>query len=335
MKVFLTGGTGYLGGALRAALLAAGHQVTVLARRPPDDPADPRLEWLQGDLAEGPPPADVLHRHRAVIHAAACVKSWAPDRSVFDRVNVEAWDALLAACHRVGVQKVLHTSSFMSLGPSPTPEPMTEGDRAVRTSFRNDYERTKYLADEVTDRWLARGAPVVTLYPGVIFGPGARTDGNLIGKMIWMIARRRFPGLIGPGTQVWNLAYLPDVVQGHLQALERAVPGRSYILGGENVELNRLIREIQGRLGRRGTIPHLPFGLAEALGGWLERRAVRSGRAPLLTRGVASVYRCHWSYDSNAARRDLGYSPTPLGEALDATVAWAAGVRDWDGADHV
>ncbi len=329
MKVFLTGGTGYLGSALRSALLAAGHQVTVLARRPPETTPDPRLEWCQGDLAEGPPPAEILHRHRAVIHSAACVRTWAADPSIFDRVNVQAWDELVATCVRVGVQKVIHTSSFMSLGPSPTAAPITEADRAERSTFRNDYERTKYLADQVTDRWLAKGAPIVTLYPGVIFGPGERTAGNLVGKMIWMIARRRFPGLIGQGGQVWNFAYLPDVARGHLLALDRAVPGRSYILGGENIALNSLVAGVQRRLGRRGGVPHLPIGLAEALGGFLERRAAGTGRAPDLTRGVAAVYRCHWSYDTSAAKRDLGYDPTPFDPALDATVEWAAGVRSW------
>lgn len=329
MKVFLTGGTGYLGRALLQGLLDAGHQVTVYARRPPAAPPDPRLEWLAGDLREGPPPAEVLHRHRAILHAAALVKSWVRDRSEFDRVNVAAWDELLAVASRVGVQKVLHTSSFISLGPSADGTPLRESDRAERTGFRTDYERTKYLADQVTDRWIARGTPVVTLYPGVIFGPGARTDGNLVGKLIWMVARGRFPGLIGSGDRIWNLAYLPDVVAGHCRALERALPGRSYILGGENVPLRTLLEDVHRLLGRPMSRRRIPQGAAEALGSLLERFAPLTGRAPDLTRGVAQVYRCHWSYDSGAAERDLGYRRTEFLPALETTVRWAEGLEAW------
>ena len=331
MKVFLTGGTGYLGGALRAALLEAGHQVTVWARRDPAGEKDSREEWIRGDLRDGPPPVDLLMRHRAVIHAAALVKTWAPDPSEFDRINVDAWDKLLSASTRAGVQKIIHTSSFISLGPSSGPEPLREGDRRLRHDFRTDYERTKYLADQVTDRWIARGAPVVTVYPGVIFGPGSCSDGNLVGKVIWMLARGRFPGIIGSGKQVWNLAYLPDVARGHCLALQRGLAGSSFILGGENVALGDLVARVARLLGRSSRVPHIPVAVAEWLGGVMEMRARRTGVAPDLTRGVAAVYRQHWSYDSSLAEATIGYRRTPFALALDATVQWARELKEWKG----
>jgi NAD+-dependent farnesol dehydrogenase len=331
MKVFLTGGTGYLGGALRAALLEAGHQVTVWARRDPEGEKDSREEWIRGDLRDGPPPVDLLMRHRAVVHAAALVKTWAPDPSEFDRINVDAWDKLLSAATRAGVQKIIHTSSFISLGPSSGPEPLQEGDRRPRHDFRTDYERTKYLADQVTDRWIARGAPVVTVYPGVIFGPGSCGDGNLVGKMIWMLARGKFPGIIGSGKQVWNLAYLPDVARGHCLALQRGLAGSSFILGGENIALGDLVGRVARLLGRSSRIPHIPVAVAEWLGGVMEKRARRTGVAPDLTRGVAAVYRQHWSYNSALAEATLGYRRTPFALALDATVQWARELKEWNG----
>jgi NAD+-dependent farnesol dehydrogenase len=329
MKVFVTGGTGYLGRSLLAALLEAGHQVTALARRPPEGGGNDRLQWVQGDLRDGPPPAELLSRHRAVVHAAAMVRAWAPDPGEFDRVNVQAWDALLGAAARAGVQKIVHTSSFISLGPSPGPEPLRETDRGPRSDFRTDYERTKYLADEVTDRWIARGTPVVTLYPGVIYGPGACSDGNLVGKMVWMMARGRFPGIFGSGKQVWNLAYLPDVARGHCLALERGLPGSSFILGGENVTLDDLVARTEQLLGRSAKVRHIPVGVASWLGRIMEWRAGHTGRAPDLTRGVAAVYRHNWSYDSSAAEKSLGYRRTPFSEALAATVQWARELRQW------
>ncbi|MCA9730246.1 MAG: NAD-dependent epimerase/dehydratase family protein, partial [Candidatus Eisenbacteria bacterium] len=159
MKIFLTGGTGYLGTALLAGLLEAGHEVSVLTRNPRDEGGDARLRWIAGDLLDGPPDPAILHQHSVVLHAAAMVKTWARDRSTFDRVNIEAYDRLLADCYRLGVTKVIHTSSFLSIGPSPTAAPIGENDRKPRRRYYTDYERTKHLADDVTETWSAKGLP--------------------------------------------------------------------------------------------------------------------------------------------------------------------------------
>lgn len=331
MKILLTGATGYLGESLLRGLLEAGHQVTALSRRPPKSET-PRLAWIQHDLAAGAPPEDLIHQHRVVLHAAALVKTWVRDRSEFDRINVEAYEQLLARCHHLGVSKVLVTSSFLSLGPSPTATPISEQDRHPRRTFLTDYERTKHLADQVTDRWSAKGLPISTLYPTVLYGAGGTTDGNLVGKMIYWIKTGVFPGIFGNGEQVWNYAYLPDVVRGHVLALDRALPGQRYVLGGENLSLNDVVGRIYTALGRRGRPRHLPVGLAEFLGGCLERWAELSGQTPELTRGVASVYRHHWSYSSETAERALGYGRTSFDDGLAKTVEWVRTLRKWGSA---
>lgn len=332
MKLFVTGGTGYLGTALLQGLVDAGHQVTVLTRRPPEVSPSPRVTWLQGDLAEGPPAEEVLHQHRMVIHAAALVKTWVRDRSLFDRVNVEAHDRLLERCYRLGVSKVIVTSSFLSLGPSPTAAPIDETAHRRRDHFLTDYERTKHLADEITDRWIEKGLPIVTLYPTVLYGPGSATDGNLVGKMAYWIRKGIFPGIIGRGDQVWDYAYLPDVVRGHLLAMERGLPGERYILGGHLKRQDELVRRLYQELRPGGRPMRLPVGLAEALGGWMERWAEWTGQTPELTRGVAGVYRHHYAYDSSKAERGLGYTRTPFDDAMAALVGWARGLRRWGGA---
>jgi NAD+-dependent farnesol dehydrogenase len=333
MKIFLTGGTGYLGGALLRALLEEGHEVTVFSRRVRDEGAQARLRWVRGDLARELPPDSCLLQSRAVIHSAALVKSWARDRGEFDRVNVQAYDGLLERCARLGVTKILHTSSFLSLGPSPEGQLLREEDRSARGGFLTDYERTKYLADEITDRWVAQGVPVSTLYPTILFGPGSCSDGNLVGKMIFWIAHRRFPGLVGDGARVWNLAYLDDVVRGHLLALARALPGKRYILGGENILLQDLLAAIHKELGLPPRWRKIPVGVAENLGGLAEWGARFTGRAPDLTRGVAGVYRHHWAYDSARAEKDLGYRRTEFSRALSETVRWAAALPAWKEGD--
>jgi farnesol dehydrogenase len=330
VKIFLTGGTGYLGSALLEGLLDAGHEVSVLTRKPRDEGAGSRLRWVKGDLLDGPPDPQVLHQHGVVLHAAAMVKTWARDRSEFDRVNVESYDRLLSDCYRLGISRVIHTSSFLSLGPSPTPEPIGEDAKRSRERFYTDYERTKHRADAITEHWTAKGMPIVSLYPTVMFGPGRRTDGNLVGKMIHWIVTDKFPGIVGSGRQVWSYAYLPDVVRGHLAAVERGLGGQRFILGGENLALEDLVRMVYEILGRPPKMRHLPIWLAETLGSMSELGARFTGNAPDLTRGVAGVYREHWSYRSSRAGRALGYTITPFREALETTVRWVAALPAWE-----
>lgn len=329
MRIFLTGGTGYLGGALLDGLLAAGHEVTALTRRSRPEDERPGLRWVLGDLAEGPPEVAELNRHSVVVHCAALVKTWTPDRSDFDRINVQAYRGLLERCAVAGVTKIVHTSSFLSLGPSPTSVPIDESHRGERSRFYTDYERTKYASDRVTDEWAEKGLPIVTLYPAVLFGPGACTDGNLLGKLVYWVREGTFPGRIGSGKQVWSYAYLPDVVEGHISAIERGMAGHRYILGGENMALDDVLRKIHEKLGKPFRVRKIPVGVAEGLGRLMELGARFTHKAPELTRGVAGVYREHWSYSSRRAERGLGYRITPFDAALDRTVDWVRTLDRW------
>ena len=328
MKIFLTGGTGYLGSGLREALLTAGHDVTVLARTPGEEGGNSRLRWLKGDLLDGIQ-SPILNEHSVVLHAAAMVATWHKDPSLFDRINVEAYDGLLDSCSHSGVTKILHTSSFMSLGPSPTATPIGEDARARRETFHTDYERTKYLADEVTDRWLEKALPIVTLYPTVLYGPGACTDGNLVGKLLYWIREGSFPGMVGPGDQVWNYAYVPDVIAGHVAAVERGVAGQRFLLGGENVPLEEMLGRLHAVLDRPARFRKIPIRVAEWMGQMMEWRARLTGNVPELTRGVAGIYRDHWAYSSAQAERCLGYTRTPLSDALSSTAAWVKELKEW------
>lgn len=329
MKVFLTGGTGYLGSQLLEGLLDAGHEVSALTRRPRTDDERPGLRWVLGDLGERLPEASEFNQHAVVVHSAAMVKTWAPDPTEFDRVNVLAYQKLLERCAIAGVTKVVHTSSFFSLGPSPSPTPIDEKSRAERTHFYTDYERTKYLADQVTDRFLDKGLPIVTLYPTILFGPGKCTDGNLLGKLAYWVREGTFPGQIGSGRQVWNYAFVPDVVAGHVAAIERGMGGHKFILGGENVALSDILRMIFTKLDKPVKMRTIPVPIAETLGRLMEFGARFTKKAPELTRGAAGAYREHWAYSSTRAERALGYTITPLDEALDQTVDWVRGLESW------
>src|SRR5206468_8224348 len=140
-------------------------------------------------------------------HAAALVSIWRPTPDDFDEVNVGGLkNALAAAAHRKP-QRILYTSSFLALAPRDRPAALEA----------NDYQRTKVAADRVADEAVAAGTPLVRVYPGVIYGPGVLSEGNLVGRLIADHLNRRLPGLIGPENS-WSYAYVDDVAAGHCAA---------------------------------------------------------------------------------------------------------------------
>lgn len=321
MKVLITGGTGFLGKNVARALAAGGHALRVLARAASDLSGLPQgFETARGDVTD----ADSLKRAAegcdAVMHLAALVKMWVPERERFDATNVGGFRNALAAARAAGA-RLVYTSSFIAIGPTGS-EPADETRIHAGDRYRNDYERTKALADAEARRAAAEGADVVMLYPGVIYGPGDLTDGNLVVKMALDHAKGRFPGIVGPGDKLWSYAYVEDVARGHVAALERGKKGERYFLCGENVSMNKLFATLERVTGVRAPKRHIPYAAASALGFTLYVWAELTGHPPLLTHEVVNVFREHWSYSSEKAKRELGYETTSLEQGLRRTFEW-------------
>jgi len=237
------------------------------------------------------------------------VSIWRPRARDFDEVNVNGFRNVLASARAHGIRKVLYTSSFLALPPSDAAAPL----RA------NEYQRTKVVAEEVAVAAERAGAPIIRLYPGVVYGPGEFTEGNLVGRLVRDHLARRLPGIIGP-RKVWSYAYVEDVARGYVEVLERGRTGAQYRLGGENSPQMRIfdiVRDLTGR-SRPWTVP---YAAAELLGSIEEVRARVTGRTPLLTRGTVDIFRHDWALDSSDAIRDFGYTITPLQHGIERTLA--------------
>lgn len=320
MTVLLTGGTGFLGKNVARRLAARGHRLRLLAREGSSLSGLPgEAEVVRGDVTDEASLRRAAEGCDAVVHMAALVKSWAPDPSRFEAVNVSGLRNALAAAREAGA-RLVYTSSFIAVGPA-GPEPADESRLHPGDVFRNAYERTKARADGVAREAAAAGEDVVLLYPGVVYGPGEMTDGNLVVQMVADHLNGRLPGIVGPGDRLWSYAFVSDVAEGHALALEKGRRGERYFLGGENASLNRLFA-LLGELAGAPPPRHIPYRLASLLGRAAWCWAELTGAPPVLTHEVVGVFREHWAYSSAKAERELGYRVTPLAEGLRRTVEW-------------
>ena len=307
MKVLVTGGTGYLGSALVGGLARAGHEPIVFARRATASTLPGTL--VDGDVRDAQALSDAVRGADAICHAAALVSAWRPRAADFDETNIGGLEHAIAACRTHGIPRLVYTSSFLALPPADRAAPLTA----------NDYQRTKVAALDVARRAAAAGAPIVTLFPGVVYGPGPATEGNLIGRLLLDHFERRLPGVIG-ADRPWSFSFVDDVVAAHVAALTRTPAGSEHVIGGANatqMEVFALaVRARGGRLPRR-----IPFPVATALAAIDEARTALTGRTPLLTRGVVEIFRHDWALDGAASRLALGHAETPLEAGIAATLA--------------
>jgi len=319
--ILLTGATGYLGSQIAREIIARKLPLRVLARDPARlafDPAVAGCEVLTGDLTDLAAARTALDGVESLIHTAALVKMWVRDPREFWRINVAGFQNLLQTAVNSGVRRIIYTSSFIALGPSD----YASADESLvhHGPFANEYEKTKAQALS----WLRAQEgryPIVTLLPGVIYGPGPRTDGNLVGGMMDQYLAGRFPGLLGDGNQRWSFAYNADVVAAHLAALEKGKPGELYVLGGDNRSLNDFFRALAEVSGVRQPVRRLPYSVGELVGSMEVFRARFFGHAPQLTPGVVEIFKRDWVYSSAKAQRELGYRVTPLEEGLRRTLS--------------
>jgi farnesol dehydrogenase len=331
MKVLITGGTGFLGRRI-VSDLARRHEVRLLVRPNASRERFPEgVEFAQGDVTDRASLLRAAAGCDAVVHAAALVKILAPPDE-FDRINVGGIENVLRAAEEAGtVGKVVYVSSFIALGPTENgPGGMLDESAEVgEREWINDYERTKAQADRRARRAIAEGAPVNVVYPGVIYGPGEMTEGNIVVRHILDLIQRKLPGLIGSPERRWSYVFVDDVARGVGLVLEKGAPGGRYVLGGENVRLGDFYALVERLTGVPVPRRRIPDGIAKAAGALQKGWAGLTAGTPKLTPDLVEIYRHDWAYRSDRAERELGYAARPLEQGLRETLSWLAEGGQW------
>jgi len=333
LRILVTGSTGFLGRRVVAAL-APRHELRLLVRPGASRARFPQgVEFVAGDVTDPASLRSAAAGCDAILHAAALVKIDAPAAD-FDRVNIDGFEHVLAAGAQAGVARIVYVSSFIALGPTERAPGRVLDERGAPDEqldrvWINDYQRTKTISDARARQAISSGVPLTVIYPGVIYGPGELTEGNILVRHLLDLAHGRLPALVGKAERRWNYVFVDDVAAGIVAALERGLPGRRYLLGGENVtqaELYRLVGEIGGiRVPRL----RMPDFLATASGAAMKGWAHLTGGVPRLTPDLVEIYRHDWAYDSSTAAAELDYRPRSLRAGLETTVAWLREIGAW------
>ena len=322
MRVLITGATGYAGQSVGRRLVEQGEEVIALVRpRSRPVPLPPGVRVVAGDILDPGSLEAAMEGCSAVIHLAGTVKMWLADRSHFDRVNVGGLETALRVAERMRLNRFVYASSIVALGPTDG-RILDESHVADRRRFFTDYERTKVAADRLAREAAAAGVPIVLLYPGILYGPGPVTEGNLMYRLLRDCLAGTFPGTLGRGDRRICYAFVDDVADGFHRALRQGRRGERYILGGENPTMAEFLDCLERVAAITVRRRRIPFWVAATIGRLQRWRARWFGTPPELTDGVVGVYRHEWAYSSRKAEQELGYRITPLADGLRRTVDW-------------
>lgn len=329
MKVFVTGGTGFIGARLTEKLIESDHEVTLLARNPSMVPyaGNEKVTILKGDLSD----RDLLKKGMKscdwVFHMAAYAKPSYKDPSVVTGINVDGTVNVFEAALESGVRKVVFTSTAGTMSYSHDGMPVDE-ETNKNPELHTLYEKTKAEAEKIAVDYTAKGLDVVIVNPTRVYGPGRLSESNSVTRIIKLYMSGLWRINPGDGSSTGNYVYVDDVAEGHILAARHGRGGERYILGGENHSFSRLFDTIGTAAGKKRILVKLPAGLMKAIVKIITFFSGIFRISPPITRDFLDKYLRDWIMSSDKAVRELGYRITPLSEGVSKTIEWLKTISD-------
>jgi nucleoside-diphosphate-sugar epimerase len=330
MKVLVTGATGFIGRQLTLALAIAGHEVKALCRNT-DHPyliKHKNIEPVLGNILYQQSLAKAMEGCSQIYHTAALAKMWCRNPDEYHETNVTGTRNVLETASLCGVKRIVYTSTCGVWGPT-IKHPMTEDDPRI-TGFPIAYERTKYLAELEVQCFVKQGLQVVTINPSRVYGEGPITDSNTVGKMVSGYLKGKWRIIPGNGEQVANYAFLDDVVNGHIAAMDKGIAGERYILGGHDISFNDFFKTLQLVSGKHHNMVRVPLKVIEFYSRLEWLKTALTGLPPVFLPEFAERLKHDQKYCSNKAITHLGYKITPFAEGLLKTVDHIKGSKNQD-----
>jgi len=323
VKALITGGTGFVGGALTRRLHGMGWDVTALGRNPKilDELEAQGIKTIQANIEKKELVMDACRDMEIVFHCAAFPSPWG-NFEKFYQTNVIGTRNVVQACIENKVKRLVYVStpsiyfdygSRMQVKESePLPEPIS------------NYSSTKLLAEEEIDKGFATGLPVVSIRPRAIFGPG---DTVIFPRVIPRLKSGRLP-IIGDGENVIDLTFIENVVDALVLCAESSsnTLGKKYnISNDEPVKIWQLIDRICTELDMPHPKRKVPRRLVHAAGGLLEFlfTLIPTHPEPPLTRLSVMMMSNSTTLDITAAKKELNYKPrVSVDEGVELFLKW-------------
>jgi dihydroflavonol-4-reductase len=314
MRVFVTGGSGFIGSVVVRLLLERGYRVRCLLRPTSrlDRLAGLGFESAPGDLGDPDSLLAGMRGCQAVVHLAG-LSSWSEIRSpLLTEVVVAGTGRVLAAARAAGGLRTVYVSSSVAVAGSREPLVHQETSRLTLPLERYPYAHAKQRAEALCQQAAADGLPVTIVNPCEVYGPN---DSALITAGNLLDFARSWPVLVCSGGT--SVVHVDDVAEGIVAALERGRPGRRYILGGDNLTVRQLAALTLDLLGLSRPIVRLPNGAIQALAA-----AGRWGLPLPFDPEVIPYATLFWFMDNTRARTELGLTFRSARETLAPTLAW-------------
>ncbi|MEZ5098935.1 MAG: NAD-dependent epimerase/dehydratase family protein [Thermoleophilia bacterium] len=288
MRAYVTGASGFVGRHVVRELEERGWEV-----------GGERVDLLDHEGLD-----QAVEGCHAVFHVAA-LYSYDADIEEMRRVNVDGTRAVVEACQRQGVGRLVYCSTAGTCGPV-AGRPANEEDEPPPWELAVPYKRTKVEAERVVLDAAADGLDAVVVNPTTPVGEGDDRP-TPTGRMVRQVATGRIPGYV-PTTGL-NVVDVEDVAVGHVLAFEHGVRGQRYLLGGHDMTLEDLFATIARLAGRPRPRIRVPYWVAQAVAGvgLANRDEVRLARLPMY-------------FSSLKAETTLGYRPGPVLPALERAV---------------
>jgi dihydroflavonol-4-reductase len=312
MKAFVTGASGFTGSHLVRALEQRGDSVIALVRKTSDLSRlkVSKAELVYGDLSDRPTLEAAMQGVDVVFHTAAYVELGVVDAVKMGQINVDGTRTVLEAAKAAGVGKLVYCSTIGIYGDTEG-EVIDETFQRRQQGFSSAYDRTKYLAQQLVDRFASEGLPTVSVMPSGIFGAddphfGPVMDTFLKGKLkVW-----------AGGDRITGIVHVDDLVEAMLLAAAKAPSGAHYIVSSGEMSTREMFDFLSQTVG----IPaprEVPEPIVRLAGALLDPIGRLLSWQPPISRE-----RVHYIYDrcvrirADKARQELGWQPRSVEQTL-------------------
>ncbi len=320
MKVFVTGGTGFIGGTVVRQLRERGDDVVCLVRSPEKAASVTTLgaETVAGDLGDTAALRAGMERCDGVVHAAAMYEVGIPAKQhpAMWEANVAGTERVMNSAREVGVPKIVYVSTCGVFGNTHR-QVVDESFEHPGKEFTSYYEETKLEAHKLVKRMTEDGLPAVIVQPGGVYGPG---DTSQVADLL----REFFAGklVLMPFPELGIcLSHVDDIAAGILLALDKGKIGESYVLSGPATTMREAIETVAAATGRKAPKRAMPVPLLKAMTPIGPLVGKLLGQPPNLRELISSADGVSFWASHEKASRELGYAPRGLEEGLRQTLA--------------